>query len=419
MTSTVFLVVAAIAFGAALVKAASMLGPRHQPGQGLLLVLLLTLAFSCFALSDKVQYQEDRVYHDLGRLLSNVSTMIAGFATLALPITLSQPLADARRRIRRYLLALAVCAGGMVVSFVMAAPLPETLGDFGGLYAARPELLVYIVLFLAFLGTALGELLILSARYSRLARRHPWLRTGLVLMGTGSALGLAYLAEKALYVFTQAAHLPPPFAGNQGCHSLLSPPQCVFSVTLPVAYVLLTATGATLPVWGEALNGQFRYYRNWRAFQELRPLWAAMHDAFPQVALDQPAEGPRWDLSFRLYRRVIEIDDGRLLLRPYMSAAVTEAATTAGIALGLRNRDLQAAVEAAEIAAALIARRSGAPADDGPLPERNTPGSDDALHEAAWLVQVAKAYVASPTARDIVRQGQAASTHPDQIRPAL
>jgi len=27
------------------------------------------------------------------------------------------------------------------------------------------------------------------------------------------------------------------------------------------------------------------------------------------------------DLAFRLYRRVIEIDDGRLLLRPYMSPA--------------------------------------------------------------------------------------------------
>ena len=29
----------------------------------------------------------------------------------------------------------------------------------------------------------------------------------------------------------------------------------------------------------------------------------------------------QWDLTFRLYRRVIEIDDGRLLPRPYMRPA--------------------------------------------------------------------------------------------------
>jgi hypothetical protein len=29
----------------------------------------------------------------------------------------------------------------------------------------------------------------------------------------------------------------------------------------------------------------------------------------------------QWDLAFRLYRWVIKIDDGRLLLRPYMSPA--------------------------------------------------------------------------------------------------
>ncbi|MGH3249660.1 MAG: hypothetical protein ACRDOI_26125 [Trebonia sp.] len=57
MINTAFLAVAAIALGAALTKAASMLRPRRQPGQG----LLLTLAVSYLALSDTAQRQEDRV----------------------------------------------------------------------------------------------------------------------------------------------------------------------------------------------------------------------------------------------------------------------------------------------------------------------------------------------------------------------
>jgi len=248
MTNTAFLAVAAVAFGAAVIKAASMLQPRRQPGQGLLLILLSTLAVSCFALSDIVQRQEDRVYPDLGRLLSNVTTMVAAFAILALLITLSLPPPDARPRIRRRLLALAGCAVGIIVTFAAASPLPETLGDFGALYASRPELLGYISLYMAFLGTALAELLVLALRYARLTRGHRWLRAGLLLMGTGSVLGLAYLAEKAVYVFTQAAHLPPPFSGDQACRSLLTPPQCAFSVTLPITAVFLAAIGATLPV---------------------------------------------------------------------------------------------------------------------------------------------------------------------------
>jgi hypothetical protein len=339
-----------------------------------------------------VQYQEDRVYHDLGRLLSNVTTMIAAFAILALLITLSLPLPDARPRIRLRLLALAGCVAGMILTFAAASPLPETLGDFGGLYAARPELLGYITLFMAFLGTALAELLILAWRYARLARGHWWLRAGLLLMCTGSVLGLIYIAEKAVYVFTQATHLPPPFSSDQGCQSLLTPPQCAFSITLPITAVFLAATGATLPVWGPALAAPFRYYRTGRTLQSLRPLWEDITMAFPQVVLDERGDGSRWGPAFRLYRRVIEIDDGLLLLRPHMSEAAAAAATTAAAAdRSLRGDKLCAVVEAAEIAVALRVRQAGLPAPAAPLPERAALDSGDVLREAAWLAKVARA----------------------------
>jgi hypothetical protein len=399
MISTAFLAVAGFAFAAAVIKAASMLRPPRQPGQGLLLVLLLTLAAACFALSDSVQRQEDRLYNDLGRLLSNVTTMTAAFAILALGITLSRPLPLARPKIRRRLLALAACTAGMTAAFTAASPLPETLGDFGGLYATRPGLLACITLYTGFFAVALAGLLILAWQYARLARHRPSLRAGLLVMGAGSVLGLAYLAEKAMYVITQAAHLPPPFTSEQAC-SLLWPPQCLFPVTLPVTTVVLTATGVTLPVWGTALTAPMRHYRDRRAFRELEPLRERLREAFPHITLPCNDESGKQDLSFRLYRRVIEIDDARLLLHPYLDPAVMTAARDAAAARGLRGEDLRAAVEAAGISAALRARQAGTPAPAQP-PENTSTGGGDLTREAAWLARVARAWGASsPAVRD-------------------
>jgi hypothetical protein len=411
VVNAAFLAVAAIAFGAAVIKAASMLRPRRQPGQGLLLILLFTLAVACLALSDTVQQQEDRLYHDLGRLLGNVSTMVTAFAILALLITLSMPLPEARPRIRRRLAALAGCTGGMITAFAVASPLPETPRGLrgpvrqppraGGLYRGVPGVLRHRA------GRAPGTGLAVRAAGPG-ARA---LRAGLLLMGAGSVFGLAYVAEKAVYVFTQVAHLPPPFAAAPGCRTLLTPPQCAFSVTFPVAAVLLTATGATLPVWGPALAWPFGRYRTWRTVRALGPLREDIYQAFPGIALPEPGDGPRWDLALRLYRRVIEIDDGRLLLRPYLSEAATAAATVTAAKLGLRGDELRAAVEAAEITAALRAFRSGSAAP-APLPEHAAPDRVDVLREAAWLAKVARASASSPISRDldIWRQEQEAAS---------
>jgi hypothetical protein len=403
MINAAFLIVAALALTAALIKAAGALRPGRPPGQGLLFTLFLTLALSCFLLSDKVQAREDRLYPDLGRLLSNITTMIAAFTILALLITLSYPLPAARPKLRRRLAGLIACILAMAGLFTIASPLPETLGDFGGLYQTRPVLLGYISIYIAFLGTALAELLVLAWRYAQLARHRRYLHAGLLLMAAGAVLGLVYLAEKTAYVITQAASLPPPFASDQDCSSLLTPAQCAFSITLPITAVLLAAIGATLPVWGAALETPWRHYQQARTFRALEPLWGRLRDAFPQITLPDPANrgaALHSDLAFRLYRRVIEIDDARLLLRPYHDPAVTHAATTAARAQGLHGDQLRATVEAAEIAAALEAHDARAPATSALTPPATTRDDTDLSHEATWLAKVAEAFTSSPIARD-------------------
>jgi hypothetical protein len=400
MTNAAFLCVALLALAAAFIKVGTMFRRNRPPGQGILLVLLLTLAITCAALSDKVQYQEDLAFHDFGRVLANITTMVAAFSILTLLITLGMPADQARPKVYRRLAALAICVAGMIAGYVWASPLPETLGDFGGLYATRPGLLLYIGLYIVFFGVALAELLVRSIRYVRISKRRPFLRAGLALLGLGSVLGLVYLGEKAWYVITQATRLPAPFASSSQACSLLAPPECLFSVTFPVAAVVLAAVGATLPVWGPALITPFRYYRNRRKLRELEPLWTDVHDKFPQITLPEQ-EDARWNLGLRLYRRVIEIRDALLLLDPYMSPDVAAAAEDAATARGLQGDDLRATVEAAEIAAAIRTCDGNAPAVAPSAEQRPQPDESDVSRQVAWLAKVSRAY-ASPLVQEMV-----------------
>ncbi|MFF5081647.1 MAB_1171c family putative transporter [Actinoplanes sp. NPDC000266] len=83
--------------------------------------------------------------------------------------------------------------------------------------------------------------------------------------------------------------------------------------------VLLTVTGGMIAASPRARSA-LTAYRNLLA---LRPLWKAMRDAFPEIILFTPRRAIVElagvdDIHLRLYRRVIEIRDGMLALRPYL-----------------------------------------------------------------------------------------------------
>jgi diguanylate cyclase (GGDEF)-like protein len=102
-----------------------------------------------------------------------------------------------------------------------------------------------------------------------------------------------------------------------------------------------------------------RYFRTWAAWARLCPLWAVLVEAAPHVRLPAP-QGTRLSARYHLYRRVIEIRDAELALRPFQdSRAVREAADAARRA-GLSHSERDAAIEAVMIVTALDARRRGA-----------------------------------------------------------
>jgi uncharacterized protein DUF6545 len=384
-----FLVVAGLAAMAAL--AAGMLRdtPLPRPQRGVSSVLLLVLGAACYALSDSALR-----YHDLGRqlrapgrLLTDGVTMIATFAVLALLIMSGERWAEARPRVMHRLASLTACVAGMALCATVGS------GQLG--------MLAYFTLYVAFFGTALVEILVLSWHLFGLARHHPLRRTGLLLIGAGGAAGAVALAGQTAWAMATAPHLlPPALPASRSCAGLVTPPQCAFTVALPGASLLFASAGATLPVLGGAVVEAWHFWRHVRMLCVLGPLWERMRNTFPQIRLPEHGARSRLDPAFRLYRRVIEIGDGRAMLRPYMRPEMSAAATAAAAQFGLRGDELRATVEAAEIVAALRARRAIGTCDscgrDPPPPDHADAEVPDLPAEAAWLAKVARAYATSP-----------------------
>ena len=387
-----FLVVSVLAASAALVAIASTLRGLafRRPHRETAAVLLLVLSAACYALARSALRE-----HDLGlglgapdHLLTDAVTMTAMFAVLGLLILSGQSWPEARPRVLHRLASLLAGVTGMALCAASGA------GDVA--------MLVYFTLYVAFLGTALAEILALSWQYARLTSHWPLRHACHLVTHGGAVAGTTALAGQAVWAVATAPHmLPPALPAARSCAGLFSPPQCVFTVALPSASVLLTSVGVSLPVVGGGAVSVWRFWRHAWMLHALGPLWERMRNTFPQICLPEHGTRGRMDPAFRMYRRVIEIGDGRMMLRPYMRPEVSAAAATAAAQFGLRGDELRATVEAAEIVAALHARRTSDCYEPQPLAHADA-DVPDLPAEAAWLVKVARAYATSPIIYNLV-----------------
>ncbi|MCE7008182.1 hypothetical protein LWC34_35995 [Kibdelosporangium philippinense] len=144
-----------------------------------------------------------------------------------------------------------------------------------------------------------------------------------------------------------------------------------FTIVLVLIGILLPAVGARL-----GLDHLARWWRINRWYRDLYPLWKVLHDEFPGLALDVPA-GRNADFrrpEHALYRRIIEIWDGRLQLRPHLDPSAVPG---------------DSAAEATLIADAVRRRRNGVAPSDGHAAPDNRPDDQDA--ELDWLIAVSRA----------------------------
>jgi hypothetical protein len=129
----------------------------------------------------------------------------------------------------------------------------------------------------------------------------------------------------------------------------------------------------------------------WYAYWRLHLLWATLRRAVPQVELPRQS-GTRFNVRYRLHRRVIEIRDAQLLLRPYWRSDIAGQAAAAARSAGLTEPKHSAVVEAAVILTAVNARQQGSrPRHDGIPAEHPSALSNGLRAEAAHLILVSRA----------------------------
>ncbi|MGW3951843.1 MAB_1171c family putative transporter [Streptomyces sp. NPDC004752] len=291
----------------------------------------------------------------------------------------SDPPARAARRARRRILGYGISLIALGVAFI-ALGLPrhevsddaDVLRNMGDPYYAVPYM-AHLVLY------AVGQFEAgrRCLHYARIAGR-PWLSRGMWAVTAGSVCTLCYCVTRSVETLHSWLGSTSPWNSSWWITGSLGP--------------LLQIFGWTVPSWGPRVIAGHRCVVAYLSYLRLRPLWDALYRATPGIALEPPQSLlvdllPRRGLRYRLYRRVIEIRDGQLSLRPHLAQA--DEALVAGKDL----TDITAAHEAAVLMAGLRARGSDsvaivAPAErDAALAQRH-----DLAAETEWLTQVARAF---------------------------
>ncbi|REE95793.1 MAB_1171c family putative transporter [Thermomonospora umbrina] len=364
---------------------------RSQWGNARLWALCATVFFFCMTLWSASPAAAARINRMAG--IVNVAELVAAiclsglaaaFLCLALLWRYSTALAWARLRwvLATYSLLVVVIS----LLFALSTVPTERTVDFPYFYARQPTVAIMYAIYYS--STLVGSAVL--ARWCFVWARHPdyaglpYLRRGLRLY---AGFGVVLAVYSLIRLVTLAANwfgtdaLNPVGAGA----SLIGAPfGCFFLVAAMV-----------VPVYGPRWLGVRRGVRRWTGFLTLRSLHRALTDVDPSVIF--VARGRRLDLQHRIRRAIIELSDWRWALAPLFDPAVEDAVRAVARERGVPEEELATLIEAAQLKAAMAARRAGARGTEAPS-ERSADERDgnDIDLEMAWWCQVARAFKRSP-----------------------
>ncbi|MEU3501694.1 MAB_1171c family putative transporter [Streptomyces hundungensis] len=287
---------------------------------------------------------------------------------------------------------------GLAVMVAMAALFfnvsqPTRVENFYEAYRDSATATGYSLSFVLYLALATAVASWMCFSYSRDAARS-WLRAGLRLLGAGTGIGTAYSLFRSAHLISRLLPFGFPLSDadvqrvadaiEYSAIALIILGNCIAPVGV------LKATVADL-----------------RAIRRLKPLWASLTEAVPEVVLpDSLRRRPR----IRLHRVVIEIRDASRTLSAYATESIRSRAHATASAHGYRGARLALTTEALWLRAARQARLDGVP----PTAVGEPPGQvEDQLRvlelepegldfdtEVQRLTQLSIAYCSSPVLTD-------------------
>ncbi|MFJ8162739.1 MAB_1171c family putative transporter [Streptomyces sp. NPDC096136] len=345
--------------------------------------------FLCSGISFLVDLDLLRLHISAFFGLPNITSLITQAAVVVLTaaqqvvlVYWSSPPAEARRMARNRVLVFGGALAVLVVSSFAVGPVAhsETATSTILLSIQHGGYALYMSFYLLICAVGQFETVRLSLRFTTMANRQ-WLKVGMRTVTVGASMILVYCVTRGV----QIAGTRLDFDG-----SALDPIQW----TAGSVGALLQIAGWTIPSWGIRITRARGWARSYRSYRRLRPLWWALYQASPDIALDPPRSWlrdlvPPRDPHYSLYRRVIEIRDGQLILRTSLSL---EDFARVARSLDLPEDPTSPLGEALQVRAVLSrpAEERAERADASEIPAR--PPYEDFRDEVEWLSQVASSF---------------------------
>ncbi|MFD9962068.1 MAB_1171c family putative transporter [Amycolatopsis sp. NPDC058986] len=346
--------------------------------QRLIWFILLLLGGGMLMLQNPVGKALEHVgIPNLESLLS--SLMAIGVATLLLSLALHVAGRDESRRPswrRPRLLwcwaTIAIMISAFAAVDVLKIPTRTRFLPVPGAFTAHTAYWITYLLYMVVITAWTGVVLLRHLKSTRSAV----LRLAVFLLAVAMAAFLIFLATRVASLFSATALLPTAGKYVSSLHTIGILAGC--------------SLAALLPLWHAIVN-------LWHG-QKLYPLWKALCEAIPHVAL-QPPRGRLTDLlrftdtRLRLNRMIIEIRDGLLVMREWVTPADLDAIGTA--LRDVPEERAEVVKTACWLKIALHARETGRPRAEEPL-DLVYHGGVDIESELRWLRRIAAAWN-SPT----------------------
>ncbi|MER5299685.1 MAB_1171c family putative transporter [Streptomyces lasiicapitis] len=305
------------------------------------------------------------------------------------------PRDQARRTAQWWLAIYGLIILAEIIMFILGDASVERRVDLDTYYARTPFIREMILLYLLAHTSAAIMAAGLCWRWVAEVKDPPWLRRGLRVLICGFFLNLCLDASKLTAIGARWAGTDWDFLNTK------------VAVALEGLCLIVTSTGFVLPLVGPRGKD---FYTAVTAYRALHPLWRTLHRATPAIARDLPL--PWWNIELHLMRRIAEIHDGRLALRPFRDPRVAAFASARAQTAGLTGDDTAAVMEAAVLAAAA---HSKAARTQPRVPAGGTPDGDDSPLRREALVRVSRMLRRSPivdAAHDYARKQEAPAHGP-------